>query len=797
MKRIGAIVLLLAAGLVAGLAASLWLSRPALDGRIDVAGLDGRVEIARDGLGVPSITAGSRRDLAFATGFAHAQDRFFQMDLLRRVAAGELSALVGAAALDADRAHRLHRFRARAEALVPELRARDRRLLDAYTRGVNAGLDALGARPFEYLLLRAAPEPWRAEDTLLVNYAMYLDLNDDDASRDATRALLHEALPETLERFLLPEGTPWDAPLIGGAVDAPALPGPAVCDLSRPVTAALERERTAALDAFVVESPMAGSNAWTVAAGRSRSHRAIVANDMHLELTEPNIWYRMRLIVAPRGDGEARLDVTGVTLPGAPIVVAGSNGDVAWGFTNSYGDWSDLVILEQAGGDPDRYRVPGGWRELEVHEETIAVRGEQPVVLPVRSSVWGPVIDTDRHGRLRALHWLAHEPEAANLRLIDLERARNVDEAVEIAHGVGSPPQNIMIADRDGHIAWTIMGRIPLRVGYDPRLPASWAEPGTGWRGWLASSDYPVVKNPPAGFLWTANARTADGAALEHIGRGGYDLGARARQIRDRLAALPQASIDGMLAIQLDDAALLQQRWRDLALDALGRAGASDTPRRTAMREVLASWDGRADVDAAGYRLAREFRRQTRETLLRRIVFGCGTIGEPFELRRQYQTEGPVWRLVTERPAHFLPAGFASWEDFLLAMADAAAATCGETPLAECRWGDINRVDIRHPLARALPPLSRWLTINSAPLPGGQYTPRVQQRRHGASERFAVSPGDEAHGYFHMPGGQSGHPLSPYFRAGHAAWVRGERLPFLPGPAEHTLTLRPAAGGAR
>ncbi|HSG66028.1 MAG TPA: penicillin acylase family protein, partial [Gammaproteobacteria bacterium] len=298
------------------------------------------------------------------------------------------------------------------------------------------------------------------------------------------------------------------------------------------------------------------------------------------------------------------------------------------------------------------------------------------------------------------------------------------------------------------------------------------------------------------GFLWTANARTADGIALELIGRGGYELGARARQIRDRLAKLGDATIDDMLSLQLDDRALLEQRWRDLLLDVLARA-ASDEPTSTyaALREVLSAWDGRAHPESAGYRLVREFRRQTRDVVLGGIAFGCGTYEGPLELRRTYQTEGPTWQLVTERPAHLLPPGYRDWDALLLAMAERAIASCNGEALTECRWGAISRVEIRHPLAQAVPALARWLTVQSGPLPGGQYTPRVQQERHGASERFAVSPGDEANGYFHMPGGQSGHPLSPYFSAGHDAWARGEPMPFLPGPAEHALRLRPSDRG--
>ena len=791
MKRLAGLLVLILIGLTAGLWTTVWLSRPSLDATLALAGLAGPVTIERDTLGVPTVRAASRRDLALATGFIHAQDRFFQMDLLRRIAAGELSALVGPAALGVDRDHRLHRFRAAAEQLAPSLPASDRVLLEAYAQGVNAGLGALTIRPFEYLLLRSTPKPWTPEDTLLVNFAMYFDLNDDDASRDASFGLLHESLPPELVEFLMPEGTPWDAPLVGPPLDVPPVPGPQTCDLSEPLTAARAQSITATVDAFIDEAPMAGSNGWAIAAERSANGRAVVANDMHLQLAAPNIWYRMRWIVDPRNDAELPLDITGVTLPGAPVVVAGSNGHVAWGFTNSYGDWSDLVVLELDPADPSHYRTSNGYRALDVHEEIIEVRGRQPETLVVESSIWGPVLDMDRQGRPRAVSWIAHEAEAANLRLRDLEQASDVDEAVRIAHTVGSPPQNIMIADSSGDIAWTIMGRIPNRVGYDPRLPASWAEPGTGWLGWLASDDYPVVTDPGSGLLWTANARTGNGAVLDAIGRSGYALGARAQQIRDRLTALGQASIDDMLAIQLDDRALVQQAWRDL-LVALLRAEDSANARRDELRDVLEAWDGRASAQAAGYRLARAFRQRTRDTVFSQIAFGCGTSEEPFEIRRLYQTEGSIWRLVTEKPEHLRPVGFASWDDFLLSMADEAAASCGDTELSECSWGEINHVEIAHPLAGTLPLVSRWLTIHSGALPGGQYTPRVQNGRQGASERFAVSPGDEANGYFHMPGGQSGHPLSRFFSAGHDAWVRGERLPFLPGSPEHELTLSPA-----
>jgi penicillin amidase len=790
MKRLLAVVAIVLSGLALG----GWLlarqSLPQLDGDAAIADLSGTVAVERDRYGVVTIRAQTRLDAAAATGFVHAQDRFFQMDLLRRTATGELSVLFGPGAVAIDRDHRVHRLRQVAEEIMASLPSADAALLEAYARGVNAGLAALTTKPFEYWVLRAHPVAWRPIDTFLVNFAMYFDLTDEDASRDASFAQLYDALPEGLRPFLLNEGTSWDAPLIGPAYALPPVPDAAVCDL-RDVAAPRAPPRASPTPVSSGEDLAAGSNGWAVAAGRSRTGNAIVANDMHLELRVPNVWYRLRLVVEASETNAAPLDLTGVTLPGAPVIVAGSNGAIAWGFTYSRGDWSDLVLVRRDPEDSSRYWTRSGWRELETHVETIAVRGRAPVELRVRSTQWGPIVDEHR-GVPRAVRWLAHEPEASNLRLRDLERASDVHEAVQIAHTVGLPPQNFMVADRNGDIAWTIMGRIPIRAGYDPRRPAYWEDSGTGWLGWLPSVAYPVEIKPPAGYLWTANARVVDGDALLRIGTGDYALGARAQRIRDSLGALAQASIDDMLAMQLDDRAVLHERWRDLIVALLARHAADAEPRRRALAAVLEAWDGHAGVGAAGYRLTQEFRRLTREAVLRSIIFGCGTPDEPLRVERLTQSEGPLWRLVNARPEHLKPPGHASWDAFLLAMVDETLASCPHAAIEACSWGELNRVEIRHPFAQALPLLSPLLTVHSGPLPGGQLTLRVQDREHGASERFAVSPGDEANGYFHMPGGQSGHPLSPYFRAGHEAWARGEPLPFLPGAPAHTLTLRPA-----
>ena len=785
---LGLVVLIITAGSIALYRASAG-SLPILDGEIPVAGLSGPVTIQRDRYGVPTIRGSNRVDVARATGFVHGQDRFFQMDLLRRSTAGELAELFGAAAADFDRRRRRHRLRTVARAVIEQAAPGERALLEAYTEGVNSGLEALSVAPFEYLVLRAEPEPWRAEDIVLGNLAMFIELTDYDASRESGYAALHDGIPAKLGAFIFAQGNRWDAPLVGEAWDVPAIPGPEVCDLrgATPVQSRFDLQPGVQLDV-----PAAGSNSWAVAGHRTEAGHAMVANDMHLGLDVPNTWYRVRLVVNGAGAEDLpELDLTGVTLPGTPLVVAGSNGSIAWGFTNSRGDWSDLVLLQADPNNPETYLTPDGYVPFEEYRETIEIKGSEPEAVTYRWTRWGPVVGSDHRGRLQALRWLAHVPEAVNLRLSELETAASTRDAVALAPGTGIPPQNFVVADTQGSVAWTIMGRIPRRVGYDSSRPASWADGTAGWHGWLAPDEYPRVVDPESGLIWTANSRIVEGGVLTQLGTNGYRLGARAQQIRDALAALDRPEIADMLAIQLDDRALLQQEWRDLLLEAMTADDAAAYPWRGQLRDILERWDGRAGIDSVGYRVIREFRLGVLETVLRGLLSGCGDFDGPIRLAATDQAEGPTWRLVTEQPEHLLPPPYTSWNDLMLRAADAAVATCRTVPLADCTWGTNNQVDIRHPLADALAILRPWLTIHSGPLPGGEHTPLVQSRNFGASERFAVSPGDEANGYFHMPGGQSGHPFSPFFAAGHEAWVDGEALPFLPGPALHRLSLAP------
>ena len=290
-------------------------------------------------------------------------------------------------------------------------------------------------------------------------------------------------------------------------------------------------------------------------------------------------------------------------------------------------------------------------------------------------------------------------------------------------------------------------------------------------------------------WIWTANARLVDGRWLAMIGDGGYALGARAGQIRDRLAGIDRADADDMRAIHLDDRAVFIDRWRTLLLGLPWENG-GDSADREAFRTALNTWNGRASVNAVGFRLVFEFRQRVYDKVFAALTAAVRERDPEFRFQASRQAEGALWRLLTERPVHLLPRPWESWEEFLLAMVDDTISGVGGDPGARS-WGEANVAAIRHPLSAAIPVLSAWLDMPEDRLPGAVHMPRVQRNSFGASERFAVSPGAEDEGYLHLPGGASGHPLSPFYRSGHEAWVAGEPVPFLPGETMHSLTLTP------
>ena len=814
---VGILRLLGALALIALLAAGWFYyavraSLPQLDGTQRLEHLDSSVTITRDGRGVPTVRGSNRMDVARAFGFLHAQERFFQMDLLRRRAAGELSALFGEVALPMDRHTAPHRFRVLAQKVFADLPPAHRDLLEAYTAGVNAGTAALGQKPFEYLLLRSAPVAWKPEDSVLIIYAMTLDLQDASNTYERSLATVRDQLGMEAVAFFAPLLTPNDAAMDGTTGSLPPPPGPDLINLRTQTTATsvppVERtfpERFADVSGEL----RAGSNSFALTGAHTASGAALLANDPHLNLGLPNIWYRAVLewsAVTAGTTSDHR--VVGVSLPGLPFIVLGSNGQVAWGLTDAYADTNDFVAVEVNPLAASLYKIPGSDElvEIETRRDAIAVKGRDDEIVETSWTHWGPVLARDFRDRPLAHRWVAYDPAATNLNFIGLETARTVTEAIAIAQASGIPANNFLVADRAGDVAWTIAGKYPQRVGFDGRLPVSWNFGDRRWDGFVPADQVPVIstaagtpgnrvasETAASGRLWTANNRLVGGADLLRIGDGGYSPPPRAAQIRDQLATLQQATPRDFLALQRDDRGLFLDRWQKLLLAVLTPENIAAKNSRAELRRLIASWDGRARVDSVSYRLVRTFRSITAQAALAPVFASCVETGPTFDWLK-FNFEPALWVLLTEKPLHLLDPRFATWDELLLAAADRVISETEATgvSLEKATWGQRNQAVIRHPLAPSLPlGLGRWLSLPNDPLPGDIHMPLIQSPSFGASMRLVVSPGREDEALFAMPGGQSGHPLSPFYRAGHEAWVRGEAMALLPGETRHTLQLTP------
>jgi penicillin amidase len=783
----GVVLALVAVGAASVTGRSLLLaSLPRESGEAVIPGLKGPVDVMRDSRGVPVIRAAGDdfAGVATALGFVHAQERLWQMDTMRRLAAGELSALIGPAGLATDKAQRLFRFREVACDVLARLPEEHRRWIASYTAGVNAGVRDRAVRPPEYLALGRGPAEWLPEDCVLVVLAMHQSLAMG-ANFEWRDDAIREVLGGPIAEFLMPDTSRLDAPLLDafGDPDGPD----AVPEFPRD-----ERARRADAGAMVKDRPPPiGSNNWAVSGARTRDGRAILANDMHLQLMVPGTWFHAQL---EWGSARPRRRVVGVTLPGVPGMVVGSNGRIAWGFTNVTGDFEDFVRVEVKADDASKYRAGPNdeWESFGEAHESIAVAGAEAVDLVLRTTKWGVVTRRDAAGRPLVLRWPALDAERVNLAILGMMTAESMEEAAAVAASWHGPPQNVAIASADGRIGWVMSGWIPGRRGFDSRSPAVWAEAGVGWTGALEESLRPRVIDPADGAIFTANARTLPLERARLIGRC-WASGERQRRIAEVLRAGSGLTEADLWRLQLDTEVPHFGFYRDLILKAVPP---KDGPAEwRAARRAVESWDGRADADSVGFRVINGFRRRVLHELIERPLERVSAVVPDFNYW-WFNDDEPLMRLIEERPASWLPAQDADWPtffrrcwtDLLAALRDAA----GPDP-ATWTWGRANRARIKHGLSRAVPLLGRWLDMPADELSGHASAVRAVGRSFGASERLVVSPGHEEDGILHLPCGQSGHPLSSHYADGHAAWVRGEPRPLLAGEAISRFRLVPAS----
>lgn len=779
-KRISATLLLLIVLLFGFLYFALRGSLPLYEGELQTQ-VEQSVQISRDAQGYASIVGQNRTDVAYALGFVHAQERFFQMDLLRRNAAGELSELFGEMALELDKKNRIHRFRARAQQGFDALPAPQKLLLQAYTKGVNAGLAELGWPPFEYGLLAQQPRSWVEADSFLVLYSMYLDLQGSIGKDELAMGLMQQQLPKEWYDFLFQHSPDWQAAMDDSTFSLVPMP-------KSSYPALLSGQKTACSDCTLHDSTDIGSNNFAVSGKRTADGRAILADDMHLGIRVPGTWFKAQLKWQENGES---FEVAGVSLPGTPAIVAGSNGHIAWGFTNSTADWSDVIALklDEKG---EKYQTADGWQEFSYQNEVIKVKGQPDEVVLQKETIWGPVLPPPFQNY--AYRWVAHDPQGANFNLLTLEKSQGVKETLKLAASVGVPTQNLLVADKDGAIGWTLIGALPERSVQHMDTPQDWSNGQNNWTGYLPHSAYPQIYQPQSGQLWTANSRMIGGKALDLIGNGGYDLGARGQQIRDALTATPQHNEQSLHAIQLDHRALMLARWQQLLLDTvLTKDFVAEHDLHSYLDYVMKD-ASQASIGSVGYPLVRAFRTKTLELIfapLTAVLEQNKLSGR--DLKFSLETAG--WEMIQQQRTDTLPAGMQSWRA-LLQQAVLQSKQKLETDygsLAAANWGAINTSGIAHPLASAVPVLGDWLNMPAMPMNGDSHMPRVQNKVHGQSERMVVSPGKEAEGILVIPAGQSGHPLSPFYDADHEFWLNEQPLSFLPGEQKYLLKLQPKA----
>ena len=773
----------------------LWMSLPKLDGEVTIKGLHDTVEVASDNLGIPTINASNRDDVFMALGWIHARDRLFQMDLIRSKTAGRLAELFGPVALDWDKRQRAYGFERAARDIFAALPEGQKQTLYAYAAGVNAFLAQAKVLPPEFLALRHSPEPWRVEDSLLVGLGMFQTLNSQEEG-ERMLTVMKASLPESVTQFLTPDTGEYDAVLVGGQQShrpARAIPvedwAKLILNRPQPNTPmggeASELNPTAlAVDPL---SSIIGSNQWVVGGAKTSDGRAILANDMHLSLSVPNIWYRASLHYGIR-------TMMGVTLPGLPLLVVGSNGHFAWGFTNVDADDLDLVRLEINPANPDEYRTPQGWQAFDRHVELIRIKGKPDQAVEIKNTQWGPVSPKTLMGQPVAMHWTALQATGVDLGLLDMDSAETLDHAMAVINHSGGPTQNVVLADDQGHIGWTLTGRYPSRRGFDGSVSVSWAGRGIGWDGTILPEALPRLVDPPSGFISTANNRTL-GKDYPYVIAHNQANGYRAHRIGQRLAEMEKLGEQDMFNIQLDTRSEFFDYYRNLALEMIGKEK-PQTPELDEARRYIDAWNGHMDADSLGIGLLWQWREKLAAIVFAPVAAHCRHVEAGFSYSWR-QMETPLRALLSQRIQSTLPNGqYHDWRDLILqSLAESVRELKrqhGNETLAGLNWGEVNRVPVRHPFSKIMPFLSPLLDMANAGLSGcAGFCVRIVGNGHGASERMVISPGHQEQGILHMPGGQSGHPLSVHYRDQHTAWREGIPLPFQLGQSRHTLLLIP------
>ena len=806
-----ALALLIMGGGLFWLHHAMVTSLPTVDGSVQLTGLSAPVTIRRDGHGVPHIEAASQDDLFLAQGYTTAQDRLWQMDMLRRNAAGELAEIIGPTVLEHDRAQRVFQFRNVAQRVYNSLPEADRHRYEQYARGVNLFIQQTEQNPTrlpaEFRLLRYHPRPWSGTDSVLIGLNMVLSLDnhfDDKLTRERIANHLHDS---KLEAELYPTGSWRDQPPTAAVADmTQPHPAPPQTDdedndqtqtrLNSPgITPEDLRALHAALGASDCAGCIPGSNNWVIAGKHTASGRAMLANDMHLGLTVPNVWY-MADLKAPG------LHVAGVTLPGVPLVIAGHNDHVAWGFTALYGDVQDIYV-EKLDGKGNYAGPQGQWLPLAHAFETIHVRFGKDVKVEVQLTAHGPLMNPIFHSETRpiALHWTLYDPALAAIPLYEMNTAADWQHFSNALAAWCWPTQNVVYADDAGHIAYHAVGKIPLRPNGLVGLPIQDAQ--HEWQGYIPFDELPYSVDPSSGLLATANARVTPNDTKFPLTLDWPDP-YRAERVYMDLRGREKLTREDMLAVQTDIYSEVDQELAHRFAYAIDQTPGVDARLKQAA-DLLRSWDGGVSTDSAAASII--FRaRQAFWPLILEPKLGSdwemyGWAEKDFAEEEIIMHGGVSTGADPANPAtpnEWLPSGYKNW-DALLTEAVRRGLERGKAPTDLSKWnyGSWHVIDLEHPVYSLLPIVKGWAGTGEQPLNGNGNTVKQVGRAFGPSQRFTMDWSAPDASTENIALGESGNPASSWFRDQWPAWYSGTTFPLpfsqaaVAAQTTHTLQLVP------
>jgi len=816
--------------LIAMLTSAIWLrhamraSLPQVEGNISVAGLSAPVTVTRDPQGVPSITAANLNDVLFAQGYITAQDRLFQMDALRRHASGELAEILGPSLVEHDRMQRYQQIRAAADRAVTMLPPSQLQPLEAYARGVNAFITTHGdTLPVEFHLLHYQPAPWTPRDSLLISLVMSQELSTEFPQK-LNRETLSAHLPPALTADLYPITSSRDRPPGATENSAPKNPQASLANPQASSVTPADLLHIARLINPCTEC-VAGSNNWAVAADRSASGAPIVSNDMHLNLSAPDIWYQAALHTSG-------LDVTGFTLPGVPFVIVGRNANVAWGFTALLGDIQDLRIEHlQTSNGVTQFQLPNGsWQPVIHNPELIRVRGGSNVSLDVltttttigNATVSAPIISplypTER--RALALLWTIYDPSTVRAPLLEIDTATDGPSLVAAFSNFRTPTLNLVYADAH-HIGYHTIGRIPVRgpatqnaghIGSPiSSVPIDALDPAQIWSGYIPYDKLPAVTDPPGGVLATANSRITPDDYSYFIANDWF-APYRTERIYHQLSGRTGLTPTDSLAVDNDlhsELALVLAHHYAFALDRASSSAMAADPRMHQAADLLRGFDGNITVNSAGASLVAATNYELYMLLLTAQIQAHDgpafakpakdqpTLNELLSLYTWHNQDTALENLVTQQPAHWLPSGYANWNN-LITTAVAHALRKAPSNLDRWSYGQNHPVEIAHPLfgSHGFVSLLLGVATGSGRVPNGgnSNTIRASGLHFGPSERFTADMSSPSATFANITSGESENPASPHFLDQFPAWFAGTSFPTpLSHPtATHTLTLTPA-----